>query len=508
MKWVLTYILFYISGLSYAHTEVYDAHWNRQLEKDVVKDASDFGAIYNSEKDQSNAFQNAVYECSAKKWKLKISGLLTLKSSVYLPSDTYIFSDNNGGFDYYGKALYCLMSKEGAKNITLQGLNACNKDNDAFCFFKCYRSRNVLVSACTTNMTIIHIEGKRDGYLYAQSDYNKCKNITVKNCNGTGTFIKGGLAAILIQYATDVIIENNNLTGYRHGIMWWGGDSNPEKDGAPENERKCKNILVIGNKVENAEGGIWGSMGRNVTVENNDVKNCSDVGIDFEGCDDSKAIGNRVIDAKNGNLATFFLNRNISFINNTAISTKADGYAVIKIYNSSLDADNNSGIFFEGNNITATNGEGYFYVEPCGFLTIKNNAFNNVCIKTIAYNHGNFLIKDNKFNMSNAINEAYFIDIAGLYNQRLVSIKRNEFTKRPQDLISGISVSSDDFETENQITIRNNRFNGFENNKNAVRIRRNIADKEIPKMFIDFSGNTENINLDIKDKRPEPKQTE
>ena len=108
-------------------------------------------------------------------------------------------------------------------------------------------------------------------------------------------------------------------------------------DGGYANPRWARRIQVYGNNVKNsAGGGIWGSMGQNVTVSHNQATTALDVGIDLEGCLDSTADSNTVSDGHNGALAIFVVTKNVTFSYNT-VSTSNAGWPLFRVYNSSLD---------------------------------------------------------------------------------------------------------------------------------------------------------------------------
>jgi len=71
---------------------------------------------------------------------------------------------------------------------------------------------------------------------------------------------------VQVQYVSDVLVDNNTLAGFAHGIMWWGGDANPSRGGDPVNPRWARGVTVSNNVIMSVGGGgVWGSMGQDVT---------------------------------------------------------------------------------------------------------------------------------------------------------------------------------------------------------------------------------------------------
>jgi hypothetical protein len=123
-------------------------------------------------------------------------------------------------------------------------------------------------------------------------------------------------------------------------------------------------------------------MGNRVNVTGCSVTNCSDVGIDFEGCWNSTATGCSVENATNGNYTTFFYCRNVVF-SGCSSSQSNIAYPLYKIYNSSQNSLNESISFigctfmYTGLGVNLTNATDAVYsliIKGCQFL---NNAVNN-----------------------------------------------------------------------------------------------------------------------------------
>jgi hypothetical protein len=204
-------------------------------------------------------------------------------------------------------------------------------------------------------------------------------------CVGDNVRGRGGisLSAIFISYANNVRVANNDLTGYLHGITWWGGNANtkgPAPNGAMANPRKCKGLAITGNTIHDIEmGGIWGSMGEGVAVTGNTVLNCGDVGIDFEGCFSCTATGNIVEDCFAACLCTVFDNRGIVFSGNSCTQHTA-GWWIAAVRNQH-DSTANQDVSFVGNHFTAATGMSAVVSEGVQHLFFQGNSLRNVVLQ-------------------------------------------------------------------------------------------------------------------------------
>lgn len=127
--------------------------------------------------------------------------------------------------------------------------------------------------------------------------------------------------AIVVEYTDNCLIANNRIKTGLHGIRWWGGDSNVSTTVG------IRALRIIGNTVSGVMGGIWGSLGANITVTGNYVDTCSDVGIDFEGCSDFTCSGNTAYECANGCYAVFYGCSQGTFSGNVARNTVSNGAA-------------------------------------------------------------------------------------------------------------------------------------------------------------------------------------
>jgi parallel beta-helix repeat protein len=151
-------------------------------------------------------------------------------------------------------------------------------------------------------------------------------------------------SAIALAFTWGGVVQGNTIVGFHSGVEWWGGDANLKRDGAASNPRKTGNITISNNSVtKTGAGGIWGSMGSGVTVSGNTVDTCGDVCLDSEGSEHVAFTGNIVKDGRNGAVATFFFNRDVTIANNTVISTSPEK-PLLSIFNSSQSSEYNKDI--------------------------------------------------------------------------------------------------------------------------------------------------------------------
>jgi parallel beta-helix repeat protein len=97
----------------------------------------------------------------------------------------------------------------------------------------------------------------------------------------------------------------------RHGIQLWGGDAADTSV-----DTTIHSVVVTDCDVRYVHGGIWAARGHNVTIVNNVVETCFDVGIDFEGSTHCAAEGNTVSNAREAALAVFYRSSDCTFRGN------------------------------------------------------------------------------------------------------------------------------------------------------------------------------------------------
>ncbi len=120
--------------------------------------------------------------------------------------------------------------------------------------------------------------------------------------------------ACYLAYVQDCQVDGAQYENMTHGVQWWGGDAEISRDGAFTNERKCRGIVIRNVMVRNVTGGIWGSMGRDVVVQDCRVDGCDDVAFDAEGS--TNVLFERCVarNARNGCFTTFFYCDGVRFV--------------------------------------------------------------------------------------------------------------------------------------------------------------------------------------------------
>lgn len=273
---------------------------------------------------------------------------------------------------------YCLMSIKKAKNITIANNKALGG----------------LYS--TTSMS----------YSTDLTDDDLTQNIKVYENEVIGE--NNDIRGIALWYVKNVQVYSNKIDKTHDGVMWWGGDGNPTTgNGLIENPCFAKDIIIKNNyitnigKTDGEGGGIWGSMGKNVSVNNNYVYNCfRDVGIDVEGGEDIVVYKNYVKNAKNATLAVFFEHRNIIFDGNIVEQDGTVGTTLLKKYGAVTNQkDMEKGLNVINNVFNSTNNNKFGFIGPfVGALNIRmeGNTFYN-CIVFAGGNYsGNVKFNNNK----------------------------------------------------------------------------------------------------------------
>lgn len=312
-----------------------------------------------------------------------IQGALKLSGSVVMVSDRTVSASGCGSLQWTGgDSVGYFFDGSSADRVVVQGLTFIGKSN----LQGIYRSvaRNHIDILDNVANCCIFSADATSGLAYsAIKAANRGHHVRVNRNRAVGSNKAVGVAAILFAYTDDWEAIGNSLENFNHGIQWWGGDSNFAADGALANERKCARGSTSGNKITNmAGGGIWGSMGIELVIGPDEVSNCGDVGVDLEGCFDVSVRVGVVKNCSNGNLATFFGNRNVVFAGGTSIQTDSSR-PHFQSYNSSADGTMNPSVTYENIAFRTTAGIGsasnlggpvdLFTVRSCTFFNTKLN---------------------------------------------------------------------------------------------------------------------------------------
>lgn len=237
--------------------------------------------------------------------------------------------------------------------------------------------------------------------VYANSTpATRSTNIQVSNCVGTAATVSTVGAFICFRYNEDSGTFKNRIINYYFGIQWWGGNGDPAADGVATNERKCKAMRFTDDYVIAVEAGIWGSMGYDIVVKGAHVEAVqsagSDVGIDFEACVNSGAIGCYAKNFLNGSLATFFICVGIYF-DSCVAETDNEPSRVCRINNSSQSTANRDISFtncrFNGLGVVGLFGQN----GAVDKVRVANCQFYNICLALVSNNNGTIHIENNDF---------------------------------------------------------------------------------------------------------------
>lgn len=219
---------------------------------------------------------------------------------------------------------------------------------------------------------------------------SRSKRVTASYCRATAATVLTHGAAISFRYSDYGTTSNNIIYGYYYGIMFWGGDSNPNNNGDLSNERKCVGLRSNADRISATKAAWWGSMGLDCVAT---ALSCyglgtdTDVGIDFEGCVRCSAVGCYVKDFRYGCYATFFYSDGVVFDSCHAEVT-TEGYRVFTINNSSQNANNRSVTY----NNCMFSGVGccsiVYQQGAISDLVISNCTFRNVVLHLDSLNNG------------------------------------------------------------------------------------------------------------------------
>jgi parallel beta-helix repeat protein len=421
-----------------------------------------YGAKGDDTADDAGPMQNALNGAVGK--TLAIPKGIYLLYQLVVPSQTRIKAENGAVIHFVGPNCFICNSINGfsVDGLTFQG------DNAQVAVFA-GRSQNITIKNCKASSRLFAGSLELPYASVTDADLNRNIKILNNECYGSNKAV--GDAAIYFIYCNEAVAKLNTIKTYAHGISWWGGNAKVDIDGAETNPRKTKNIRISNNFITDighpgqSGGGIWGSMGDNVIVSNNQVSECTDVGIDFEGTWAGVAIGNTVKNCTNGCLATFFLNRRITFSHNT-VEVSNPSHPLWRNYNVSQEGSKNKDFLFEGNQFTCLGtAVGVFDSNsgPCSDLVIKNNKFKNVYIDIDSNNQGATTIEGNEIKATIQANSRAPIKVANLIgSQEILKIENNTIVSyAAQPLASAISVDHRNPNQEQTSIIKNNYCQGF-----------------------------------------------
>lgn len=447
------------------------------LPEDYIS-VTDYGARGDGLSDDTKAFQAAINASGKNKGTVYIpKGDYVISSRLNLTSDITVKGSGDAsriivnnpisaGYVFYGI---------GVSNVRLEQF-CIDADVEATgrlgCFNLCGAASVVIKNITATATYLVWTEWMPLG----NGSYKKSRDIQVidnyiNGLSGDNSHYYGADCAIYFIHTENAIASGNRVEHCGHGIAWWGGDSNPGQNGAPENPREAKNIVISSNIVTDvAGGGIWGSMGENLTITNNVVTDCHDVGIDLEGTYYSTVSNNTVYNCNNGGITTFFFSRGTVISGNTVYSDTPKQYA-FKIYNSSQNFQNED-ILLTGNTFVNTSSEGGLSGgDNCEKIVYENNTFINVFVDQDFNNHRYTKISSNHFLVDKTMDMPFTALCAGITNaggELVVTDNIVETTAEQPDGTIGIQVVQADNSSVNNNIVSGNIVKGFKTDISVI----------------------------------------
>lgn len=350
-----------------------------------LKDVTTLGIANNGTIDVTNALGTAL---ATNRVLYFPAGTYLLTAGIELPSNTILWGEGANTIIKIQNAEAVIAfvangSDSGGykQNIEISGLRFTGLSSQRGIQLK--KAVDVLVRHCLVEgPALIKTSTHKATYASVTSENDLCRNIRVAfNTLDASSGGPSGGEGINLCYTSDAEVHDNIISNYSNGIMWWGGDSNLNANGALNNPRWARRIRIHDNTVTSSgQGGIWGSMGINITVENNVIAGAGDVGLDFEGCVDSTARYNQVSNGVNGCMSTFFAVSNVVFEYNTVVSENAS-WQLFKLYNSTSNPVYVQGLVLRNNEFICTSGVGRISDSSGpGSIAIQDNLLTNVRI--------------------------------------------------------------------------------------------------------------------------------
>jgi hypothetical protein len=287
-----------------------------------------------------------------------------------------------------------------------------------------------------------------------------------------------GHGACFLYFAASCDVRNAQYRNVANGVQWWGGNADPVRppaDGGPHSERKCRDILIQNVSAEGIAGaGIWGSMGRNVTVRDCTVAEVADVGFDAEGSQQVTFERCTARNARNGCFATFFLCNGIRFVDCTGIVDDKN-FPLLRVYNESQVNNYNTGLEIVGGTFECRDRTGPGTIDtangPVGTFSLTGSTLNNVRIDVAYSNMHRTIIDNNNINLPYQLGGAAAIKAGSSKSLQgaahivpgAVVIEQNTIRYSPaagQGNATAILLREDDFNSAARDQITNNRIIG------------------------------------------------
>lgn len=220
-------------------------------------------------------------------------------------------------------------------------------------------------------------------------ELNNLTSGSVENCRITNCKDQ----AIMINYSYNMTVAHCEFRNNHDGVEIWGGNANPAIYAAHQigaGDITITNCVVNNDFNSNHQTGVFAALTDGLTVTNCVIKNCSDVGLDIEACQNSTISDNVVKNCINGCLTTFYGGDNVVFADNACV--QGDGYGPgifihaggdLWLYRSS----------FVNNQIKTYNKSG-FYAHDLTLDTVKIQ--DNTIVQTVNNNNSGIRIADSK----------------------------------------------------------------------------------------------------------------
>lgn len=442
---------------------------NRYLEEISI---SAFGAVGNGIADDTNAFYKALKHASIKGLNVSLTFGKRYKITKSIPLYSNIIIDGKGAAIFFDDKsersnieTHSILQLTEQKNVSIKNI-IFESSSSAIYSIAINSCSNINVISCKArNASLLYCSPKKGMQYRDISLRHISSNITVEKCEAFGNNDFNGEGCIFFAYINSFTAVGNKISGYIHGIVWWGGDSNHQRQGILTNTRKCSNGLISKNYVTEIKGGgIWGSMGEKVDIFSNHVSNCHDVGIDSEGSFAISIRKNFVKNCVNGCIATFFHNKDVTIIDNN-VYAEISGHYLLKINNSSQSFENKN-IIIRDNlfSFLGESGLGSFGGDNCENILVQGNKFINTSI-SLKSNNNHFLeISKNVIEYTRSLHSGLgYISIGGTNHNGYLYLTNNTITlSSSKDIkIFAVFVHQFDFNSVSNNFIKNNTISGF-----------------------------------------------
>jgi len=158
---------------------------------------------------------------------------------------------------------------------------------------------------------------------------DRCDRYTVTGCTVSEMRDSGAYGILARSYTGEVHgdgwIHDNLIRNTWFGICLNGGEADSTQpawssDYTIQRVSVRRNIVTVDDPA--LIGCIWATRSRWISLSENIVENGHDVGVDFEYCADSTAIGNTISDVSGGALAAIFESKRILFQGNKITFTR------------------------------------------------------------------------------------------------------------------------------------------------------------------------------------------